>query len=1290
MLRVTVLLGCLLGMGSTWAGDLDRIWPRASVAWFNFDEQPLGPIGLGGAELGQPSGYSNIYMMASVVAGDDGQGLLIERDRPELSAGGGYVQFNLADDAGLSTGRSRVVFSITVDELDQYQIIFSGPAGTQDFGVLRLRKDGEIQARGSVATESIGSYEAGDTLNVVVEHWLDSDTRYWNAWINSEQVVSERPFFGALDPGLGQISVGYWSATDVGPAMGTPFHLNRLDIRHGPAGLATLLDADFEDKTPDEPIGTGGAVVGEPVSVGSRLKTTVVDRWIDGEPATRVLELEREPFGPGSSIASWQFLRQARVDDGFVLAEFKLTPLAVNDGLVALATDDGTELVSLVLRRIGNRIAARFADDEEGIVIGEYVVGETITVRLACDLEVRQCSVGLNDDWPILGRPFSSALVGDLEVARLLTGFTAIGLAGRPYQLDDIQVMADRASDLPQRLRFAQQPVDGVCGEPLAPPVRVELRDGSGVLLGDGFEVELADAAGLLDPELLSGQWAATVEGVAEFPELSLLARVDALRLQARFADDFNALALVSEPFSIGAGAADDSVFTVVPEAGLVGRPLLPAPELLLVDACGGPVGPGLEVELAIAEGPAGAELSGASAMTNADGEVLFDNVRLDRAGSYRLQASVSGEAIGEISLPIELVDPPPADAVFLVQPSPAAVGVPISPAVSVLVRDDLGVPVGDGVAVSLVIESGPVGALISGAGAETAAGMATFPALSLDRPGEYQLRALVEGLDAALGPLSDVFVILAGPVASLSFELQPVSGEAGAPLMPSIAVRALDAGGFDVSDGLVVDLSIASGPDGGSLGGTLSRLTASGLATFDDLVLARAGVYVLQAEAGSVAASSDAIVILPAALQTLSFAVQPDTTVVNAILSPAVAVLARDSFGNPKPDISVVLVLAGEPSGTGLVGAEALTDADGRAVFAELAVNALGDYQLQATVTELGPDAWPLSEPFSIVPGPPHALLFEQQPLGGLVGEPLSPAIAVRVTDADGFDVADGVSVSVALDDGPAGAVLSGSLVRATTAGLAIFDDLLLDLAGSYRLRATAEGLMLSSKPFTMVDLAPSTAAFLVQPSTVQVGAVIHPAVAVEVLADEGAPVVDGTLVSLSLVDPAGAALAGAVAATLDGVAEFTGLAVDRPGSYQLQAQVPGLPPAEVPVSEVFVVLPGPPTQLNLIQTPGNGPANQLLTPAPRLILLDALGFASGDGLLVTASLLEGPSGAALIGTLELETADGVVEFSDLVIDQPGRYRLRFSHAELETDGEPFDMLADQVFSDRFETFDD
>jgi uncharacterized repeat protein (TIGR03803 family) len=96
-----------------------------------------------------------------------------------------------------------------------------------------------------------------------------------------------------------------------------------------------------------------------------------------------------------------------------------------------------------------------------------------------------------------------------------------------------------------------------------------------------------------------------------------------------------------------------------------------------------------------------------------------------------------------------------------------------------------------------------------------------------------------------------------AGPATHLAFIQNPSNTGAGSTIAPSITVTVEDASGLSVtSDTSSITLTVASGPGGAILGGTVTEPVHNGLATFSDLYLPTLGQYTLRASDGALTAT--------------------------------------------------------------------------------------------------------------------------------------------------------------------------------------------------------------------------------------------------------------------------------------------------------------------------------------------------------------------------------------------------------------------------------------------------
>src|SRR5262249_54244184 len=116
--------------------------------------------------------------------------------------------------------------------------------------------------------------------------------------------------------------------------------------------------------------------------------------------------------------------------------------------------------------------------------------------------------------------------------------------------------------------------------------------------------------------------------------------------------------------------------------------------------------------------------------------------------------------------------------------------------------------------------------------------------------------------------------------------------------------------------------------------------------------------------------------------------------------------------------------------------------------------------YTLSATATGLTAAS---SAAFNVNPAAADHLLFLQQPTDAAAGRTITPAVTVAVVDQFGNVVTNDSSDTVALTLGtnPGGGTLSGTLIVTVSNGIATFNDLSIDKAGSgYTLNALTIGL--------------------------------------------------------------------------------------------------------------------------------------------------------------------------------------------------------------------------------------
>ena len=406
-------------------------------------------------------------------------------------------------------------------------------------------------------------------------------------------------------------------------------------------------------------------------------------------------------------------------------------------------------------------------------------------------------------------------------------------------------------------------------------------------------------------------------------------------------------------------------------------------------------------------------------------GLATFSNLSLDKVGGGYVLTASDGTLSNAASNGFNITVGVAAKLAFGQQPSNAAAGASISPAVTVFVQDAMGNTItGDTSSVTLTITTNPGSGTLSGTATVAAAnGLATFNNLSINKSGAgYVLTASDGTLSSGT---SSAFNIAAGPAAQLAFGQPPGNTAAGSNISPAVTVLVQDTYGNTVSgDTSSVTVALTANPGSGTLSGNKTVAAQSGLATFNNLSLNQVGSgYVLTATDGSLTSVSSAgFNITPGAAAKLVFSLQPSSTPAGASITPTVAVLVQDANGNTATNDSstVTLSIGTNPPGNGtLSGKTAVAAVNGAATFSGLSIDKAGTgYTLTASDGGLSSAT---SNGFNISAGAATKLVFGQQPTSALAGAGISPAVTVLVQDAFGNTVInDSSSVTVSLGTNP------------------------------------------------------------------------------------------------------------------------------------------------------------------------------------------------------------------------------------------------------------------------------
>jgi adhesin/invasin len=300
------------------------------------------------------------------------------------------------------------------------------------------------------------------------------------------------------------------------------------------------------------------------------------------------------------------------------------------------------------------------------------------------------------------------------------------------------------------------------------------------------------------------------------------------------------------------------------------------------------------------------------------------------------------------------------------------------------------------------------------------------------------------------------------------------------------------------------------------------------------------------------------------------------------------------------------------------------------------------------------------------------HLTITTQPSSTAAAGSPFPQQPALQLRDASGNAVSQGgVSVTASIASGPAGATLGGTTTVSTggTGGAAFTDLSITGLAGDYTLRFDATGLTgATSGTITITVVSPARVGIITQPpSNAANGAALSPAPVVQLQDAGGNPVsAAGVPITVSIASGSGS-LNGTTTVNTDGSgrATFSDLAiVGIAGNFTLGFSSTGLTGA---TSNTIVLGPGAATQLAITTQPSaTAQNNTVFDQQPVIHLLDSGGNAvSQAGVTVSAELTSGTG--PLAGNRSVTTdASGVATFTNLKIQSPGTYTIRFTSGSL------------------------
>jgi alpha-tubulin suppressor-like RCC1 family protein len=602
------------------------------------------------------------------------------------------------------------------------------------------------------------------------------------------------------------------------------------------------------------------------------------------------------------------------------------------------------------------------------------------------------------------------------------------------------------------RLAFTNAWTNGVAGQTLD-TIRVALVSAQGVTVPSAStSVTLTLSTGTLGGTLTQP----TTNGVAKFGNIIVNTAGAAHQITAT-STGFRSVP--GSTIAVAAGVPSRLAFATQPANVAAGSVMTPGVQVAVQDAQGNTVTSATTpVQLGLAANPGSATLDGVTTVAASNGIATFDNVRLSKSATgYALSASSPGSAMsGATSATFNVTSSGATGLKFIGQPGTAIASVALNPAVQVQVVDAAGNPIaGVSTPVTLALSGGTAGAILGGTRTVTSSnGVATFSDITVDQPGtDYRLHASASGLSTTA---SNAFEVKLGTPTKLVLRAQPTLMVA-APATGVIQVAITDDVGNTIPTA-TADVTLALTSGSGTLGGTLTRATVNGVATFDDISFTPAGTYAVTATSNPAFAqvTTNTITVAPQELAIAGGNTQTGTVGANLAAGPTVRVL--DGSGAPVSDVSVTFTT----TGTGTLNnssatiATVLSDGSGLASVTWKLRTAAGTDTLRAALTSTA--AKYVLFTATANPGPVTALTKVTGD-GQLWNAGSALPVAPRVKVADAFG--NGVSgVSVTFTPAAGSGSVGAATVSTNASGFAQTSWTLGATPGAQTLTAAASGL--------------------------------------------------------------------------------------------------------------------------------------------------------------------------------------------------------------------------------------
>ena len=388
----------------------------------------------------------------------------------------------------------------------------------------------------------------------------------------------------------------------------------------------------------------------------------------------------------------------------------------------------------------------------------------------------------------------------------------------------------------------------------------------------------------------------------------------------------------------------------------------------------------------------------------------------------------------------------------------------------------------------------------------------------------------------------------------------------------------------------------------------------------------------------------------------------QPSNAQSGVALGTQPQVSIEDASGNVVTSDSSTVVAQITSPGVGTIAGGSVSAVNGVATFSGLKIDALvGTYTL--TFTDVGLTS-AVSNPFVISVGPATKLAVTTQPSSGEVSGTALVTQPVVKTEDSGGNVVTSATGTVTVTSGCT--ISSGATSVALVSGVALFSGLTmtassgafctLTFADSPLTPATSNAVLMSNAATQLV--------ITQQPSNVQSGVAFSPTPKVTIEDANSTPVKSSTATVTATITSGTGTLTNATAVAVEGVATFTGLALNGlVGSYTITFSAPSLTSA---VANAVTVAVGPAAKLAITTQPSTSVASGVaLAIQPVVKIVDSGGNpVTTSNATITATFT---SGGVSITNPTATTSSGVATFTGMALNAlVGYYTLTFSAPSL------------------------